>query len=333
MRILINSVASSSSGALGILQEYYQRAVDDPRNDYSFLVSTPELVQTSNVAVFRFPWVKRSWLHRLFFDWIAAPTLVRHLHPDKVISLQNLKMHFVRVPQVVYEHNCIPPAFCEYRFRLFDEPVLWVRQNILGRMIQNSLKGADRVIVQTNWMKKRCVEKLGIEPSRIDVEPPKLSLLPEGCYARTEPIEFMYPATQMAFKRHDLVLDAVEILVAKGFGKRFKVAFTLTGDEGARVRSFRERVESRGLPVEFVGWQARPDLYERYTHSVLLFASELESYPLPLIEATAVSSPIIAPDAEYAQEALKGYEEARYFVSGDASSLATAMEALIDAKK
>lgn len=332
MRILINSVAASSSGALGILQEYYQRAVNDAHNEYAFLVSTPELVSTSNVKTHRFPWVKRSWLHRLYFDWIVAPALVGRLRPDKIVSLQNLKMHFVKAPQTVYEHNCIPPVFCEYRFSLFEEPILWVRQNILGRMIQNSLKGADRVIVQTKWMKRRCVEKLGIEASRIDVEPPKLSALPEGCYTRTEPIEFLYPATHMAFKRHDLVLGAAEILVSKGFGKRFKVAFTLTGDESARMRSLREWVESQGLPVEFAGWQTRDVLYERYTHSVLLFASELESYPLPLIEATAVSAPVIAPDAEYAQEALEGYEGASYFVSGDASSLATAMEALIDAR-
>ena len=330
MRILINAVAASSSGALGILQEYYQRAVDDESNEFLFLVSTPQLDDTPNVTVSRFPWVKKSWFHRLVFDWTIAPIVVRKYDADRIVSLQNLAMHLTKVPQTIYEHNCIPPAFCDYRFSIVQEPVLWVRQNILGRMIQRSLKKADKVIVQTQWMKRRCVDNLGIDSRRIEVQPPKLSALPEGRYQRTFPVEFLYPATHMSFKRHELIVEAVEELSIRGRTDCFKVFFTVSGEESRSLRSLRRRVVSRGLPIEFLGWQSREDLYRRYGHSVLLFSSELESFPLPLIEAAAVAAPIVAPDLEYAYEALKGYESAFLYKSGCASSLANAMEGIID---
>lgn len=330
MRILVNSVAASSSGALGILQEYYQRAVEDIDKQFIFLVSVPELPSTSNVKVLRYPWVKRSWLHRIVFDWVIAPVVVKRERPERIISLQNLKMKFVSAPQIVYEHNCIPPAFCEYRFNLLDEPALWIRQNILGRMIQRSLKTADGIIVQTGWMKRRCTENLGIDPDKIAVEPPRLASLPSGSYKKTVPITFLYPATHMPFKRHDLIIDAVEKLVCIGLEKQFKVIFTLSGDESKYARALKQRVLAKGLPVVFTGWQTRDALYEMYKQSVLLFSSELESFPLPLIEAAAVGAPVVAPDLEYAREALDGYRGVTFFTAGDSSSLAKAMGVQID---
>lgn len=293
MRVLINSVAASSSGALGILQEYYQRAVEDASGQYIFLVSIPELPSTSNVKVLRYPWVKRSWLHRIVFDWVIAPIIVKRERPERIISLQNLKMKFVSAPQTIYEHNCIPPAFCKYRFNLLQEPILWIRQNVLGRMIQRSLKTADKIIVQAEWMRRRCIEKLGIDPEKVIVEPPKISSLPSGSYKRTLPISFLYPATHMPFKRHDLIIDAAEKLVDIGLGKKFKVVFTLSGDESKYASALKQKVLTKGLPVEFAGWQARDALYTMYAQSVLLFSSELESFPLPLIEAASIGAPIV----------------------------------------
>lgn len=330
MRVLINSVAASSSGALGILQEYYQRAVEDASGQYIFLVSIPELPSTSNVKVLRYPWVKRSWLHRIVFDWVIAPIIVKRERPERIISLQNLKMKLVSAPQTIYEHNCIPPAFCKYRFNLLQEPILWIRQNVLGRMIQRSLKTADRIIVQAEWMRRRCIEKLGIDPEKVIVEPPKISSLPSGSYKRTLPISFLYPATHMPFKRHDLIIDAAEKLVDIGLGKKFKVVFTLSGDESKYASALKQKVLTKGLPVEFAGWQARDALYTMYAQSVLLFSSELESFPLPLIEAASIGAPIVAPDLEYAREALDGYCGASFFIAGDSASLAEAMGVLID---
>jgi glycosyltransferase involved in cell wall biosynthesis len=322
VKLAVYDVAASSSGALSVLEEFHSRALEDGDNEYLFIISSPSLKALENVSIARFPWVKKSWLHRLWFDFMVGPRLIREWEPDRILSLQNTIMPRSNVPQTVYEHNCLPRPFCDYRFSLFRETSLWIRQNILGRVIVRSLKKAQHVIVQTTWMKRRCIERLGIPPGFITVDPPTVREVPQGSFASIRPFCFIYPATAMRFKNHELILDACEIL--NGLSRDYRVLFTLCGSENRRIARMRRRVKAGGLPVEFIGWQEREQLYSIYEKSALLFTSELESYPLPLIEARQVGSPIIAPDTEYAREILHE-GDAMFFVQNDAESLARAM--------
>lgn len=322
MKLAVYDVAASSSGALSVLEEFHSRVLEDEDNEYLFIISSPSLEASENVSIARFPWVKKSWLHRLWFDFMVGPRLIREWEPDRILSLQNTIMPRSNVPQTVYEHNCLPRPFCDYRFSLSRETSLWIRQNILGRVIIRSLKKAQHVIVQTTWMKKRCIERLGISPGFITVDPPTVHEVPQGSFAPIRPFCFIYPATAMRFKNHELILDACEIL--NGLPCDYRVLLTLCGSENRRIARMQRRVKAGGLPVEFIGWQERDRLYSIYEKSALLFTSELESYPLPLIEARQVGSPIIVPDAEYAREILRE-GDAVFFVQNDAESLARAM--------
>lgn len=322
MRILVYDVAASESGALSVLMEFYARALEDKSNEYLFLVSTPALDASRNVSVSRFPWVKRSWAHRLWFDYVIGPSLARRWGPDKVLSLQNTMMPRVARPQVVYEHNCLPRPFSDYRFSLIEEPMLWVRQNILGSVIARSLKRAQHVVVQTSWMKRRCVENLGIPADSISVEPPRMAGIAHRAFSPSEPFVFVYPATAMRFKNHELIVNACKILVDTDVP--YRVLFTLSGSETKHIAALKRESEAFNLPIEFVGWQSRDGLYDLYGHSALVFVSQLESYPLPLMEARKVGNPIIVPDAEYAHEILDD-GEAFFYIQNDAASLAGAM--------
>lgn len=322
MKTVVYDVAASSSGALTILEDYHAKALEDKECKYCFLVSTPKLAESGNVIVKRYPWIKKSLLHRLFFDFFVAPKVVRDEDPDRILSLQNTMMPKVRIPQIVYEHNCLPKPFCDYRFSLVKEPWLWVRQNVLGALIIRSLLKAQRVIVQTEWMKARCVRKVGMDPDKIDVCPPRLTTLPFGRYSRNDPFSFVYPSTGIRFKNHQLILDACRILVEKGY--EFQVLFTLDEKGNRYSKALKKRVENEELPIKLIGWQSRKDLYALYECNALLFVSELESYPLPLFEAESAGCPIIAPDVEYAREAL-GCKGAFFYKQNNATDLARAM--------
>ena len=93
---------------------------------------------------------------RLFFDHIIAPKLIKDHDIDQVLSLQNIIIPHTSVFQSVFVHNALP--FSEYRFRLKEDRLLWIYQNIIGKNIFKSIKKADRVIVQTNWMKNTIIE-------------------------------------------------------------------------------------------------------------------------------------------------------------------------------
>ena len=74
MKIMVFDVPADSGGALTILNQYYDKAVKDTENEWIFIISTPILKSKMNVKVVNFPWVKKSWFHRLYFD-IGNPYL------------------------------------------------------------------------------------------------------------------------------------------------------------------------------------------------------------------------------------------------------------------
>lgn len=323
--IVVYDVAASVSGALGILQSYHARALNDHRNRYIFLVSVPELASSENVKVKRFPWVKKSWFHRLVFDLFVGPRIVRDCSPDSVLSLQNTLMPRVKIPQTVYEHNSLPKPFCDVSFSFFEDPNLWIRQNILGAVIVRSLKKSHHVIVQTKWMALRCIAKLGIEEDKITVEPPSIDAFPTEKYRRAHPQTFFYPATGMSFKNHGIVVEACRRIKETHPDAVYRVLFTLDGTESRNIAKMKRDADKENLPIEFLGWKKQGEVYSLYAESVLLFPSLLESFPLPLYEARSAEVPIIIPDLPYAREALDGYIGACFYDARSAEALAEAM--------
>ena len=120
MKILVYDVAAENGGAVTVLQSFYEEFCKDTENEYLFVLSVCELAEQPHIQVLNFPWVKKSPLHRLFFDHFTAPGLVKKYNIDEVLSLQNIELPHAGVPQTVYEHNALP--FSEHQFRLPADP-------------------------------------------------------------------------------------------------------------------------------------------------------------------------------------------------------------------
>ena len=117
MNIMVFDVPAESGGALSILNEFYNSFSIDKENNYIFVVSKPILKDTENIKILRFPWIKKSWFHRFYFDHVIAPKLIKNYNVDRVLSLQNIIIPYTNVYQTVYVHNSLP--FAEYRFSIF----------------------------------------------------------------------------------------------------------------------------------------------------------------------------------------------------------------------
>lgn len=65
---MVFDVPAESGGALSILNEYYENAVNhkDKSIDWIFVLSKPELESTDNIKVLRYPWIKKVG----FIDYI-----------------------------------------------------------------------------------------------------------------------------------------------------------------------------------------------------------------------------------------------------------------------
>lgn len=324
MRILVYDVAASSGGALTVLNSFYEEFCKDTKNEYIFVLSVCKLKEQPHIKVLNFPWIKKSPLHRMYFDQVLAHKLVKKYHADKVLSLQNIELPHAGVPQIVYEHNALP--FSEYKFRPQEAFRPWYSQQILGRMMKRSIRRAEQVLVQTNWMKEEIIRQCGIPADRVEVKFPPVEMLKTHPWKMDEACPtFFYPAGPPAYKNHRTFLKACELLKEQGM-EDYRVIWTVTGEENEGMKKLKAEAEENKLPIEFIGPVPRTQLFEQYASSILVFPSYIETIGLPLMEARSVGAPILAADCLYARDGVGGYEKAEFFETFDSEALSRLMK-------
>lgn len=324
MRTLVYDVAADSGGAATVLQSFYEEFKKDTENEYIFVLSVYELPETDNIKVLNFPEVKKSMLHRLYFDHFVAHKLVKKYKADRVLSLQNIELPHTNVPQTVYEHNALP--FSEYKFKPWEAFRPWYSQQILGRMMKKSIRRAEKVLVQTNWMKEEIIRQCGIPADRVEVKFPPVKMLKNHPWKMDESCPtFFYPAGPPAYKNHRTFLKACELLKEQGM-EDYRVIWTVTGEENEGMKKLKAEAEEKQLPIEFIGPVPRTQLFERYASSILVFPSYIETIGLPLLEARSVGAPILAADCLYARDGVEDYEKAEFFETFDSDALSRLMQ-------
>lgn len=332
MRIMVFDVPAESGGALSVLHEFYNEFKLDQGNEYIFVLSLPELKETSNIKILRFPWIKKSWGHRLYFDHFIAPKLIKEYDIDQVLSLQNVTIPRTKVYQRVLVHNALP--FSEYRFRLKEDKFLWIYQNIIGRKIMKAIKKADYVIVQTNWMKEKIIERLNIDGNKIEIKSSKINIDIKEQFNETKDSlsTFFYPASGVIFKNHKVIVDACLKLKEEKIND-YRVVFTLTGNENPHIAELYKRAVANELPFEFSGYLETKKVFELYRKSVLVFPSYVETVGLPLLEAKKINSPIIVSNHLAVNEILNAYTKYTEFNPSSADELYEIMRKFIEVSR
>ena len=323
MNILVYGVAAESGGALSVLKDFYEQFKKKKENHYYFVVSTPHLEECDNITVLRFPEIKKGWGHRLFFEYLKAPQLVKKYKIDEVFSTTNTILPFVKVNQILYLHNSLP--FSEYRFKWNENHLFWIYQNIIARFIYHSLERADHIITQTKWMKNAVIDQCGIPEGKIEVQTPPIDDSMVKPYHPTgrETI-FFYPAAPFSYKNHRLIIEACKILKSREITD-WQVLLTLNANGSPYERELAAVAKDFRLPVKFIGFLSREEVFDWYSKSVLLFPSYIESFPLPLMEAMLTGAPILASDMPFSREILNGYGKSDFYDIQDAEKLASEM--------
>lgn len=321
MRIVVNDIAASGGGARTVLESFYRYVREfDTENEWVFLLGSDLFEESHRIRTVVLPKVKGSWLRRLVFDLISGRRLIRSLNPDVVFSLQNTHTYGVGCPQVVYVHQSLPFQQTK-NFSLWrrDERSIAVHQHLIGAIIKQSIRRADAVIVQTTWVRDAIIEQLGIREDRIrsillDLDDLK-AFKYEGPF---DAGSFFYPTAPAVYKNNDLIYAACRLLREQGF-RDFKVTMTLDPP-------------SREPEVEAIGRVSRERVLTGLARSTLIFPSYIETYGLPLAEARALGTLVLAADLPYSREVLEGYENAYFFDWASPSQLAAQMRRIIAGK-
>lgn len=327
--IMVFDVPAENGGALSILTDFYNETLEKNDNsiNWIFVISTPLLEEAENIKVLRFPWVKKSWVHRYFFDRVIAPKLVKEYKADKIVSLQNVIVPRIRCDQTLYVHQPLP--FVDYKFSFDENKLFWIYQNIISRNIINSMRKAQNVIVQTEWMKEACTKKAKIPNKKVVVIPPKVNVVIEKVF---EPSDksfsiFFYPASGLQYKNHQIIIDACKIL--KNVGLDYEIIFTLSGEENKYVENLFRQVQEEMLPIKFEGMKTREEVFDLYSRTILLFPSLIETFGLPMLEAKMHAGIILASDLPFSREILNSYENAYFYNPNRPDELAQLMKRLL----
>ncbi|HDX9579060.1 TPA: glycosyltransferase [Bacillus pseudomycoides] len=326
MNIMVFDVPAESGGALSILNDFYNEVVEskDKKINWFFVLSTPTLEETDNIKVLQFPWIKKSWGHRFYFDQVIAPELVKKYKVDKIFSLQNVTIPRTNCNQVLYVHQSLP--FVDYKFSIKENKLLWIYQNIIGRNIINSIKKAQHVIVQTQWMKKACIQKAQIQDNKIEVISPTINVAIKNYFEPNEKSlsTFFYPAGHSVYKNHKIIVAACQRLKTLT-NIDYEIIFTLDGNEDQHTLDLYRQIKEEQLPIRFEGSKTREEVFELYTKSILLFPSYIETFGMPMLEARMHKGIIIAADTPFAKEVLEGYENAKFFKEFNSRELSLLM--------
>ena len=288
---------------------------NDTQNEWIFLLSGNYLEETDNIRVFLREDVKKSSIHKIIFDCFTGAKYINSLKPDVVFSLQNIITFGVKVPQFVYVHQSIPfQNVKDFSFFKAKERKIAVIQKLIGAFIIQSVKSADGVIVQTEWMKNAVASKANVNVDKIITAFPVVQRI--ECITRNyEKINkrFFYPTNNELYKNIDTIIRACKVLNEEGVDN-FEVCLTLPSG----------MIEHEN--IKCVGYLDSQQMAEMYSCATMIFPSYMETIGLPLVEAQLHKTLIYAADCPYAREVLQGYDNAYYFDVFDYKKLAEMMK-------
>ena len=321
MRILVVDVAAEHSGAVTILNQFIDEFKAEVKNEYYVVLSVLDYQETENVYFLKLNWVKRSHIHRLFFDNVYIKKLIHRIRPDMVLSLQNKTVSSGRIPQDVYFHNVLPIA--EKRFKLRESKKLWVYQNVIGLLVRKSLKKARNITVQAEWIKRDLSEKWKIDEDRIFVKRPRMNFSNFNTYPHRNDVKgchLFYPANGAIYKNHISLLKACAG-IWDSEGLDCGLTLTLTGKKDDLSKACQALLDGKSYPVHFVGRLNSSEMSEMYNCTALVFPSYMETIGLPLLEAMHFQCDILAADCKYVHETLDGYNNVAFFDPFDVMSI------------
>ena len=272
--------------------------------------------EKENIKIVLFPQIKKSRYKKVLFDCLIGKNVIKKYNPDIVLSLQNIILFGVKQPQYLYVHQAIPFQK-EKKFSFFrkNERSLALIQYIIGFFIKLSISHADKVFVQTHWMKEVILQYCNDEKQKVLVAFPNVNTYHIDI-SKHESNRFFYPTSNMTYKNNNDIVKACNILNKKGISD-FEIRLTLPENT----------ISHRN--IKCIGQINKEQMEHEYQSGTLVFASSIETVGLPLLEARACSTLIIASDTAFSRECLYNYENAAFYSALNVEELAQRMEHII----
>lgn len=330
-RLVVSAVNLNEGGPLTVLNESLDSAAQilGPEWEITALVHRKSLISNPRVSTVEFPQSKRSWLIRLFLEWVYFLKLSRSLNADLWLSLHDITPRVHARRQVVYCHN--PSPFYQLTWREVRlEPKLKLFNLLYAQLYRIFILRNYAVVVQQDWLRDTFRSLFGHQyvivahPSQPNEFISQIDRPDRRVPTIYRPLVLLYPALPRVFKNMDVLCEAMALLPPSLKGL-VELRLTLSGIENPYARDLLQRFSS--VPgVKFIGLQGRTEMDEQYEHcDIVLFPSKLETWGLPITEAKSRNKPLLVADARYAYETVGTYDAVSFLPAEDAAAWAKAI--------
>lgn len=321
MRIVVNDIAASKTGAMTVLRDFYNCVkVHGTSHEWIFLLGDAYLEETENIKVLTYPKVKNSGFKKLLFDFFTGKKVIEKLKPDVYFSLQNITCFGLSgIKKITYIHQSLPfQKMKKFSFFKNEERSSAIYQYLIGSIIKLSAEKSSLNIVQTEWMRKEVCKQCRLSDEKVVKVRPNLKNI--NCKVTEENFNyscFFYPTSTMIYKNNQCIYDAAKLLDEKGLN--FNVKLTINNNEQYKH-------------IEHIGVIPYEKVLSEYTRNILIFPSYIETFGYPLVEAREVGTIILASDCPFSRELLNGYSNAYFFNPFHPVELANLMADVISGK-
>jgi len=154
--IVVSAVNICDGGALTILKDAiisFDKSANK-EDKLHFLVSSPKVhsdIPTKNITFHYFPKSKKSWLARIFFEYIYFYFLSKRIMPDAWLSLHDITPNVIAKKRYVYCHN--PSIFLDFPIRDIQlDPKQFLFSTFYKYLYKININKNHRVITQQAWL-------------------------------------------------------------------------------------------------------------------------------------------------------------------------------------
>jgi len=291
------------------------------------LVNDKSKFKYPNIEYIDFPYAKKSWFLRLYYEYFYFKKISKRINPDVWLSLHDVSPNVVAEKRFVYCHH--PTVFYKPTFKdwKFDYKI-GVFSILYKYLYQINIKKNEAVFVQQHWIKKEFENLFNLR--NVWVASPENIEEKEIVEVKlnTNKIHFFYPSFPRSFKNFELIGEAVKLL-PESIKNKIEVHLTLSENDNAYSKYIVEKYNYN--PLNFIGKISRAEVFGYYEKmDCLIFPSKLETWGLPITEAKGYEKPMFLPNLPYAKETIGNYDLVSFFDIENPKELAQLITAFVN---
>lgn len=320
--IVISAVNIVEGGMLKILQDCLLAVRNSlPEWRIIAIVNNESVCDTPGVEKIVMPDAKKSWIRRIYTEYITFRKISKRIDADIWWSLHDMTPYVKAGSQFVYCHNASP----FYRFSpsdLLTEPKLIMFKALYSIFYRINIKANRAVVVQQDWLRQEFERRYHVD--NVVVAHPVEAQTCHKPLNESKVTNFVYPSLARVFKNFELIGEAAMLLESQDDWNG-RILWTIAPDENKLTRDlYRRYGHIRSL--SFIGRQDRAAMTQRYREmNCLLFPSRLETWGLPISETKSMGKPMIVADLPYAHETVGTYDRVIFVDPSSPRQLADAM--------